>query len=260
MKTTFKTNQVDHNDLEIKVKNMYREVALYPDHDFHFMMGRDLAMSLGYPVDHLNKIPKDSIESFAGVGYYFDLGNLRQGETVVDLGSGSGMDAFLAGVLVGNSGEVIGIDMTDEQLAKAKKLRDKGGHKNVKFIKSYIEKLPLDSSSTDVVISNGVINLSGNKEKVFIEANRILKPGGRLVISDIVSEVQLPESISCNATLWAACIGGAMQEDVYIETIKNAGFLIDKIQINNYEFISNNAKSAGKKYGIKSISLLAIKK
>jgi len=248
---------VDQNDLETKVKNMYREVALYPDHDFHFKMGRELALSLGYPEDILNKIPQDSIDSFAGVGYYFDLGKLREGETVVDLGSGSGMDAFFAGVLVKETGKVIGVDMTDEQLAKSNRLRDESSHKNVKFVKSYIEKLPLESSSTDVVISNGVINLSGNKEKVFQEACRILKPGGRMVISDIISDLQLPESISCNATLWAACIGGAMQKDSYFDIIKQAGFRIDKVQINNYEFISDNAKNAGEKYGIQSISLLA---
>jgi len=260
MKTKLETKpRVDQNDLEIKVKDMYREVALYPEHDFHFKMGKELAVSLGYPKGLLNKIPGKSIDSFAGVGYYFDMGNLNNGETVVDLGSGSGMDAFFASVLVGETGQVIGIDMTDEQLEKADKLALEGGHDNTRFIKSYIEDLPFNSSSVDVVISNGVINLSGNKEKVFQEAYRILRPGGRMVISDIISEAQLPISISCNATLWAACIGGAMQKDSYYDLIKQVGFNIEKIQINNYEFISDNAKSAGKKYGIESISILAFK-
>jgi len=254
------TKKVDQHDLEMKVKDMYREVALYPDHEFHFKMGRELALSLGYPSEILNKIPQESIDSFAGVGYYFELGKLQEGELVVDLGSGSGMDAFFAGEFVKDTGEVIGIDMTDEQLDKANRLRDKAGLNNVRFIKSYIEDLPLESSSADVVISNGVINLSGNKEKVFKEAYRILRSGGRMVISDIISEIQLPESISCNATLWAACIGGAMQKNLYYNLINQAGFIFDKVQINNYEFISDNARNAGEKYGILSISLLAIKR
>lgn len=260
MKTTVETKKhVDQNELEIKVKDMYREVALYPEHDFHFKMGKELALSLGYPKDVLNKIPAKSIDSFAGVGYYFDIGNLNEGETVVDLGSGSGMDAFFACEIVGEEGQVIGIDMTDEQLAKAEDLALKSGYNNTRFVKSYIEDLPLDSSSADVVISNGVINLSGNKEKVFQEAYRILKPGGRLAISDIISGIQLPSSISCNATLWAACIGGAMQKDSYFNLIKKAGFSIETTRVNNYEFISNNARNAGQKYGIESISILAFK-
>lgn len=260
MKTTTETkNQVDQNDLEFKVKNMYREVALYPEHDFHFKMGKELAISLGYPVQILERIPRESIASFAGVGYYFDLLNLQGGEIIVDLGSGSGMDSFFASILVGESGMINGIDMTDEQLAKANKLSLKSEHRNVRFIKSYIEDLPLDSSSTDIVISNGVINLSGNKEKVFQEAFMILKPGGSMAISDIVSRVQLPTSISCNATLWAACIGGAMQKDQYFDLINQVGFNIKTQKINNYEFISDNARGAGKKYGIESVSLLAVK-
>ena len=169
------------------------------------------------------------------------------------------MDAFFASELVKETGFVMGIDMTDEQLAKANRLKEEAERNNVKFLKSYIEDLPLETSSTDVVISNGVINLSGNKDKVFKEAYRILKPGGRMVISDIISEIQLPESISCNATLWAACIGGAMQKDTYYNLIKEAGFKIDKVQLNDYEFIANNARNAGEKYGILSISLLASK-
>lgn len=259
MNTINEVKKVDTQDLELKVKKMYREVALHPDHDFHFRMGRSLALSLGYPDADLKKIPEESIDSFAGVGYYFNLADLKEGEKVVDLGSGSGMDAFFAARRIGEKGSVTGIDMTDEQLAKANQLRDEGGFPNVKFIKSYIEDLPLDNSGFDVVISNGVINLSGDKEKVFQEAYRILKPNGRMAISDIVSKVKLPESISCNATLWAACIGGALQKDNYFNLIRRAGFEIETVLTNNYEFISNNAKSAGKKYGIESISLLARK-
>ncbi len=250
---------VDTKDLERRVKDMYKKVALHPEVQYHFEMGRNLAERLGYPAKKLNSIPKEAIDSFAGVGYYFDFAMLRQGETVVDLGSGSGMDVFFAANEVGDTGEVIGIDMTTEQLQKSKYLGAEAGFDQVVFRKGYIEEVPIVSNSIDAVISNGVINLSSSKRNVFKEAARILKEGGRLVLSDIVTDVQLPESISCNATLWAACIGGAMQIDTYKECIEGEGLRIKKIKINPYAFISDNAKGASKKYGIKSISILAEK-
>jgi len=130
----------------------------------------------------------------------------------------------------------------------------------VSFHNSYIETLPIESGSIDVVISNGVINLSSEKEKVFMEAARVLKAGGRLAISDIVTSIKLPENISCDATLWAACIGGAMQKDEYSKLIEAAGMEILEVKDNPYQFISNSAKGATKDFGIKSVSILAIKK
>lgn len=250
----------DPKDLEAKVKDMYRAVAEDPHGDFHFEMGRALAERLGYPSGDLDRIPADSIASFAGVGYYFHLAGLRPGETVVDLGSGSGMDAFIAALHVGARGKVIGIDMTDEQRAKAERLRDANGFHNVSYLKGYIESVPLPDASADVVISNGVFNLAPEKGKVFREAARLLKSGGRLAISDIVTEVQLPESIVCNSTLWAACIGGAAQQDNYRDLIESAGLRVETVEDNKaYEFISDNAKGASSKYGVKSVSILAIK-
>jgi ubiquinone/menaquinone biosynthesis C-methylase UbiE len=128
------------------------------------------------------------------------------------------------------------------------------------FRKAYIEELPVVSRSIDVAISNGVINLTSDKSKAFIEAARVLKRGGKLALSDIVSAIKLPDSISCNPTYWAACIGGAMQEDEYLNNIKEAGFEIINVVDNPYSFISNSATGATKDYGIKSISVLAIKK
>jgi arsenite methyltransferase len=252
--------QLDTNDLERKVKDMYREVAQHPEGEFHFEMGRGLAERLGYAPGDLDRIPAAAIESFAGVGYYFHLANLQEGESVVDLGSGSGTDTFVAALKVGASGKVVGIDMTDEQRSKAERLRDEAGFANVSYLKSYIEDLPCEDASFDAVISNGVINLSADKVKVFREAARVLKPGGRLALSDIVTEAQLPEGITCNATLWAACIGGAMQQDGYRAAIEAAGLRVEKVQDNpQYLFISDNALGASKKYGVKSISLLAVK-
>lgn len=205
----------DPKELETKVKDMYRSVAENPHGEFHFEMGRALAERLGYAAADLDRIPAEAIESFAGVGHYFHLANLKEGETVIDLGSGSGMDTFVAALKAGPHGKIIGVDMTDAQRAKAERLRDRDGFTNVTYMKGYIEEVPLPDASADVVISNGVINLAPEKPKVFREAARLLKPGGRLAISDIVTEVQLPENIVCNSTLWAACIGGAAQQDKY---------------------------------------------
>jgi arsenite methyltransferase len=250
----------DPKELETKVKEMYRSVAENPHGEFHFEMGRALAERLGYPPTDLDRIPAESIESFAGVGYYFHLAQLKQGETVLDLGSGSGMDTFFAALKVGPAGKVIGVDMTDEQRAKANRLRERDRFDNVTYIKGYIEDVPWPASSVDVVISNGVINLAPDKPKVFREAARLLKSGGRFAISDIVTEVQLPETIVCNSTLWAACIGGAAQQDNYRTQIEAAGLRVAAVEDNPaYEFISDNAKGASRKFGVKSISLLAIK-
>ncbi|MBZ0261548.1 MAG: methyltransferase domain-containing protein [Hyphomicrobiales bacterium] len=250
----------DPKELEAKVKTMYRSVAEEPHGEFHFEMGRKLAERLGYAPADLDKIPAESIESFAGVGYYFHLADLKEGETVVDLGSGSGMDTFVAALKVGARGKVTGIDMTDEQRAKAERLRDRDGFRNVTYLKGYIEAVPLPDASADAVISNGVINLATDKRKVFDEAARLLKRGGRLALSDIVTEVQLPENIVCNSTLWAACIGGAAQQDNYREQIEASGLRMVKAEDNPaYQFISDNARGASKKFGVKSISLLAAK-
>lgn len=257
---TISTKKVDALDLEQKVKKMYRDVALNPEGEYHFEMGRGLAEKLGYEKIDLDRIPAAAIESFAGVGYYFDMANLKEGDHVLDLGSGSGMDSFIAALKVGASGRIAGVDMTDEQLEKAEHLRKAHQFDNVSFHKSYIENLPFPDKSFDAVISNGVINLVPNKEKVFAEISRVLKPGGRMVIADIVTEKQLPENVVCNSTLWAACIGGASQENDYRSAIEKAGIEILLVRNNEaYSFISKSAKGASKEYGVKSVSLCAQK-
>ncbi len=259
METTI-TKKVDTAELEEKVKAMYSDVALNPKGEYHFEMGRGLAEKLGYEINDLDRIPSAAIESFAGVGYYFDIAKLKEGEQVLDLGSGSGMDAFVASFKVGNTGHVSGVDMTDEQLEKSERLRKENRLENVSFHKSYIEKLPFSDSSFDAVISNGVINLSADKQKVFAEVARVLKPAGRMVIADIVTEKQLPENVVCNSTLWAACIGGASQQDDYRNAIEQAGMKVLYVKTNDaYSFISKSAKGAAKDYGVKSVSLIAEK-
>jgi arsenite methyltransferase len=254
------SNKVNVDELTTKVKQMYRDVAEDPRAAYHFELGRNLAIRLGYDTDLLDRIPAGAVESFAGVGYFFDLADIARGETVVDLGSGSGMDAFYAAQLTGPSGRVIGVDFTIEQLTKARRLAADSGQTWVEFREGRIERSPVIDESVDCVISNGVINLAPDKSKVFREAARLLKRGGRLAIADIVTEQQLSEGIVCNATLWAACIGGAHQQDAYRAEIEGAGLRLMSFEDNpEYQFISDNAKGAARKYGVKSVSVLAVK-
>ena len=251
---------VNASDLEKKVKAMYTDVAQKPKDEFHFEMGRQMAERLGYPADTLDTIPVEAMDSFAGVGYYFHFADLQAGESVIDLGSGSGMDTFFAASKVGEKGLVVGIDMTDAQLYKASVLRDMSGANNIRYFNSYIHNTPCESESFDAVISNGVVNLAPDKNRVFKEAARLLKPGGRLALADIVTETRLPEGISCDASLWAACIGGALQQDDYLDAICEAGFIIEQVKDNpEYHFLSDSAQGATQTYGVKSISVLARK-
>jgi arsenite methyltransferase len=251
-------NALDVEKLERAVKSVYRDVAESPTEEYHFEMGRPLAERLGYPSKKLDRIPEEAVESFAGVGYHFDLADIQEGDDVLDLGSGSGTDVFVASLSVGDSGSVTGLDMTDEQLDKARKLRDEAEMDTVSFEKGHIEDLPFDNETFDVVISNGVINLSPNKDRVFEEANRVLAGGGRLAVSDIISEQPLPKSIKTDADLWAACIGGAEQIDDYTTLIERSGFDVIEARENpQYEFISEQAQGACQKYGVKSVSLSA---
>lgn len=216
-----------------------------------------MAARVGYDGDRLAAIPAGAVESFAGVGYFFDLAALTAGETVVDLGSGSGMDVFYAAGYVGAAGRVIGVDFSADQLRKARGLA--GESDQVRFLEGRIDDLPLGDGVADCVISNGVINLCPDKKAVFSEAARVLRPGGRLAIADIVSEKQLTESIVCNPDLWASCIGGAAQQDAYVDAIQAAGFTVSKQRANAYQFISDQARAASTTYGVKSVSLLATK-
>jgi ubiquinone/menaquinone biosynthesis C-methylase UbiE len=254
------TVTVDRAMLESKVKSMYAEVAANPHGEFHFEMGRVMAERLGYAPSDLDLVPPDAIDSFAGVGYFFHLADLQPGERVVDLGSGSGMDSFIAALKVGPMGEVVGVDMTDAQLAKAIRLAQVAGVRTVDFRKGYIVDTGLAAESFDCVISNGVINLAADKGRVFREAARLLKRGGRLAIADIVTDLPLPESVVCNTDLWAACIGGAAQRDDYRMAIEHADLHVERIEENReYRFISDRAQKAMARWGVKSVSLLARK-
>jgi SAM-dependent methyltransferase len=251
---------VDTRELDERVQQMYRHVADHPAGDYHFEMGRALARRLGYPAELLASVPAGAVDSFAGVGYVFDLAALAAGERVLDLGSGSGMDAFAAAHLVGPSGRVVGVDFTQEQLAKARRLATATGlDAVVEFWERRIERLPMPAEDFDCVISNGVINLSADKARVFTEAARVLRPGGRLAVADIVTELPLTDAIVANVELWASCIGGAAEEGAYRALIEAAGLIVREVRRNDYAFLSDQARGASARYGVKSISLLAVK-
>jgi arsenite methyltransferase len=251
---------VDAAQLEAEVKDMYRHVAREDEAELHFEVGRPLALHLGYPATVLDAVPAEALASFAGVGYHLDLAVLAGGEEVLDLGSGSGTDAFCAAVEVGKSGRVVGVDFTDEQVEKASRLRDRDGFSQVEFVEARIDELPFDDASFDAVISNGVINLSPVKDRVFAEAARVLRPSGRLAIADIVSGRALKERTRRNVELWAACIAGAIPRRSYIETMEAAGFEVRNVRENDYRFISERALDACSTYAVESISLVATAK
>jgi ubiquinone/menaquinone biosynthesis C-methylase UbiE len=248
---------VDEEYLERAIKEMYTEVAENPGGEFHFLTGRALAEGLGYDPSLLDRVPAEAVESFAGVGHYLDLADLREGECVVDLGSGSGTDLFCAAVLVGPTGRAIGVEMTAALLDKARRVRDAHGFSQVELVEARIEEVPLEDGIADCVISNGVINLAPDKGRALAEAVRLLKPGGRLALADIVSGRPLVERTRRQTDLWAACIGGAIPRESYFEAIEATGLRMEEVRENAYEFLTERALEACAKYGVVSVTLLA---
>lgn len=198
------TSQVllDTDVLRTAIQAEYAEVAADPHKGFHFHTGHILAERLGYPADRVDALPDAAVESFAGVGNPFSWGDLRPGKTVIDLGCGAGFDTLLAAEMVGPEGHVIGIDMTPAMLEKARRNAGLLGLPNVEFREGFLEDLPVADASTDVVISNGVINLCPDKETVIAEAYRVLRPGGRLQVADIVVAKEVPRSAKEDISLW----------------------------------------------------------
>ncbi|HEY7073773.1 MAG TPA: methyltransferase domain-containing protein [Solirubrobacteraceae bacterium] len=247
---------VDVERLQAEVTEMYRHVARGDEAELHFEVGRALAEHLGYPRELLDAVPADALASFAGVGYHLDLAALQPGEAVLDLGSGSGTDVFCAAALVGEAGRVVGVDITDEQLAKAASLAR--GFAQVEIVEARIEALPFADASFDAVLSNGVINLSPDKGRVFAEAARVLRPGGRLAVADIVSGRALKERTRRNVELWAACIAGAIPRDEYMGALEAQGLEVTQVRRNDYRFISERALDACNTYEVEAVSLLAL--
>ena len=195
---------VDAAALREEVKKKYRDVAVKPHDTYHFHTGRPLAARLGYDPKAVDALPDEAVESFAGVANPFSLRDLKPGERVVDLGSGAGFDCFVAAGKVGPAGEVVGIDMTEEMLAKSRQTAHAMGSSNVAFREGLLEQLPVADAWADVVISNGVLNLCADKQRVFSEIARVLRPGGTLQFADIANGKPVPEAAIANIDLWTA--------------------------------------------------------
>ena len=210
-------------------------------------------MALGYKANDLAAIPEGAHLGL-GCGDPTADADLRPGQTVLDLGSGAGVDCFLAARRVGPEGRVIGVDMTDDMLAKARENAQRGGFTNVEFRKGEIEKLPVESGTVDRIISNCVINLAPDKRPVFAEAYRVLKPGGSFTVSDIVSFGNVPPSIRKDVELWAGCTAGAMDKEDYLGVIRSAGFReVTVLKEVAYDF------QRGPSYGFASVTVRAVK-
>jgi len=193
---------VDPLALREEVKAKYRAVAVDPHGGYHFHTGRPLARRLGYDEAAVVVLPDSAVEAFAGVGNPFSLGVLKPRERVVDLGSGGGFDCFIASGQVGPEGRVVGVDMAEEMLGRSRAAATAMGLHNVEFRQGVIEDLPIEDSSADVVISNGLINLCADKRQVFAEVLRVLKPGGRLQFADIANGKEIPAGALGNIDLW----------------------------------------------------------
>lgn len=193
---------IDIAELREAIQEEYAEVARNPRQGFHFHTGRPLAALLGYRNEWLKGIPEAAIESFAGTGNPFSLGRIHSGERVVDVGCGAGIDSFIAAKRVGSAGQVLGVDMTPAMLERARGSATKGKFANVEFRQGYGEALPVPDGWADVVISNGVLNLMPDKDAALGEMARVLKPGGRLQIGDILVQKEVPQAAKEDIALW----------------------------------------------------------
>jgi SAM-dependent methyltransferase len=211
---------------------------------------------IGYSGEDLDHIPGEALMGL-GCGNPIAIAELKAGEVVLDLGSGAGVDVFLAANKVGPTGTVVGVDMTEEMVDRAEGIARDYGYRNVDFRLGEIEKLPVEDNSVDAIISNCVINLSSDKAKVFTEAHRVLKPGGRLTVSDIVSEGVIPDEIKNDPDAWTGCIAGALQQQEYLEKIKKAGFAHVQILSSREFYLENKANQTQEK--LLSITVKACK-
>jgi arsenite methyltransferase len=216
------------------VADMYTEVAAHPEKTFHFPTGRLACLFVGYPGRQLDLIPASAVESFAGVGYPFATGVIRQDDMILDVGSGSGTDSLIASTLTGPRGKVYGLDMTPAMLAKLRRNIAAMRAENVEPVDGNAEEIPLPDASVDVVTSNGVLNLVPDKPRAFAEIARVLKPGGRLQISDISLSKPVSEKSRADPKLWAECVVGAVVEDDYVAMLRTAGLNVEVISRLDY--------------------------
>ena len=244
------------------MKKLYTEVAEKPRGVFHFPVGREGTRVAGYPAEELDKIPATAVESFAGVGYPHKTNSIREGDAVLDVGSGSGTDILVAAVRAGPKGRVTGLDMTDAMIDKARGNIEKSGFKNIRVTKGEATLIPLDDGSVDVVTSNGVLNLVPDKEKAFAEIFRVLRPGGRLQLADIVTRENVQAACGIVPQLWADCIGGASVEKDYLDMIRKAGFRDVKVidRIDYFAQSPETTRRLTKTFGAESVVISARKR
>jgi ubiquinone/menaquinone biosynthesis C-methylase UbiE/protein-disulfide isomerase-like protein with CxxC motif len=245
------------------VQRLYTEVSEQPNKEFHFPIGRKAALLVGYSKADLDTIPETAVESFAGVGYPFAADAIKKGDTVLDVGSGSGTDILVAANKTGPKGEVYGLDFTAAMIKKAESNIAQAGLRNVKILKGEATSIPLPDKSVDVVTSNGVLNLVPNKQKAFHEIFRVLKPGGRIQISDIIVDRDVQSACGLVPQLWADCIGGAAVEKDYFAMIKKAGFSQAR-RVRSFDYFSESTSDSVKRlartFGAKSLVITAAKK
>jgi arsenite methyltransferase len=203
MQRSVRPANVDREQLRDAIQGKYTDVAQTPELGFHFHTGRPLAAMLGYPTSEVDALPATTVDSFAGTGNPFSMGALQPGESVLDIGCGAGFDTLIAARQVGPTGHVISVDMTDAMLARAAEGADALNLDNIDLRQGFAETLPLDDASVDVVISNGVINLTPDKAAVMVEVHRVLKPGGRIQIADIVVHQEVPQDARDDIELWS---------------------------------------------------------
>jgi arsenite methyltransferase len=232
------------------VEEMYTDVASRPDTVFHFPTGRSACVFVGYPADRLDGLPAEATESFAGVGYPFAADVIRPGDAVLDIGSGSGTDALIAAMLTGESGVVYGLDMTRAMREKLQRIVMAKQIGYVRVLEGNAEQIPLPDASIDVVTSNGVLNLVPDKPAAFREIARVLKPGGRLQISDIALRVPVPDQSRADPRLWAECVVGAITEEDYISLLRAAGLSVEVFGEMDYFAGSVNASTRRAAHGL----------
>lgn len=215
---------VDLGTLRAAIRDEYAAVAVEPERGFHFHTGYRLAAILGYPEDWIAALPPSAVESMAGTGNPFALGEIRPGEHVVDCGSGAGTDTLIAARLVGKDGFVIGVDLTPEMLAKARRSAGLAGLTNVEFREGVLEAMPVPTGWADVIISNGVLNLVPDKAAALAEMHRVLRPGGRLQLVDIILSRPVGGASKQDVSLWTGCIAGGLLEGELRGLVEAAGF------------------------------------
>lgn len=252
--------RIDTAKLRVSVRDEYARVATDPGRGFHFHTGRRLAQLLEYDPQWVRDLPDDAVDAMAGTGNPFALGELRPGERVVDAGSGSGTDSLVAGGMVAPDGGVIGVDMTAEMIDRATRAAASRGLADVvEFRRGLLEALPVDDGWADVVISNGVLNLVPDKEGALSEMHRVLRPGGRLQLADIVLERSVPDDSKSDISLWTGCIAGGMLRTELEDLVQGAGFEDVEVTPGGDVFAGAPQHSNAAAYGTRGVGISARK-